>query len=211
MNKYTAAIIGSGPAGHTCAIRIAQLGGKVAVVERDHVGGICTNWGCTPSKSMIESAKVARVLRESNKYGISVPNYAVDFQKVAARRDHVIEKARKEVVQRLTHYGVDIYQGEAEVIAVVYSIPEVAEIGTVPTDLTGVSVYKVPFSANLRAQIGAYTEGFIKIWVKDNTVRTRHTLKSHGRLWNMRSARRLTFTNNETQSNLEGNPCLTYL
>lgn len=60
MSRYTAVVIGAGPAGHTCAIRLAQLGATVAIVERDYVGGICTNWGCTPSKSMIESAKIAR-------------------------------------------------------------------------------------------------------------------------------------------------------
>ncbi|MGL4650235.1 MAG: FAD-dependent oxidoreductase, partial [Caldilineaceae bacterium] len=58
---YTAIVIGSGPAGYSCAVRLTQLGAKVAIVERDYVGGICTNWGCTPSKSMIESAKIARV------------------------------------------------------------------------------------------------------------------------------------------------------
>jgi dihydrolipoamide dehydrogenase len=55
--------------------------------------------------------------------------------------------------------------------AIVYSMPEVAEIGTAPTDLKGVSVFKAPFSANLRARIEGYDEGFVKIWVKDNTVR----------------------------------------
>src|SRR5512147_817876 len=87
MTKYTAVVIGSGPAGHTCAIRLAQLGARVAVVERDYVGGICTNWGCTPSKSMIESAKIARTVRESSLYGVNVSGYSVDFHQVAARRD----------------------------------------------------------------------------------------------------------------------------
>jgi dihydrolipoamide dehydrogenase len=117
MDKYSAVIIGAGPAGHTCAVRIAQLGGKVAVVERDFVGGICTNWGCTPSKSMIESAKVARVVKESSKYGIDVSNFTIDFQRVAARRDEVIRKSRQEVRQLLQYHNVDMYQGEAEVVA----------------------------------------------------------------------------------------------
>ena len=71
MPKYSVIVIGCGPAGHTCAVRLAQLGAKVAVVERDYVGGICTNWGCTPSKSMIESAKIARVVREASRYGVN--------------------------------------------------------------------------------------------------------------------------------------------
>ncbi len=116
MNNYSAVIIGGGPAGHACAVRIAQLGGKVAVVERDYIGGICTNWGCTPSKSMIESAKVARVVKESSKYGIDVSSFMIDFQKVAARRDEVIEKSRQGLVQMLKHYDIDIYQGEAEIV-----------------------------------------------------------------------------------------------
>jgi len=116
MNKYTAVVIGSGPAGHTCAVRLAQLGAKVAVVERDYVGGICTNWGCTPSKSMIESAKIARIVRESGKYGVNVSSFTTDFKQVAARRDEVIAKARETVIHLLKHHGVDVYQGEAEVV-----------------------------------------------------------------------------------------------
>jgi dihydrolipoamide dehydrogenase len=116
MRKYTAVVIGSGPAGHTCAVRIAQLGGKVAVVERDYVGGICTNWGCTPSKAMIESAKIARVVKESGKYGVDVSDFTIDFRKVVARRDEVIRKERQDVVRLLKQHGVDLYQGEAEVV-----------------------------------------------------------------------------------------------
>lgn len=117
MHKYTAIVIGSGPAGHTCAIRMAQLGAKVAVVERDFVGGICTNWGCTPSKSMIESAKIARTVKESSRYGINVSGYSIDFRQVAARRDEVIRRARQAVIDLLGIHGVDIYQGEAEMLA----------------------------------------------------------------------------------------------
>jgi len=117
MSKYSAIVIGSGPAGHTCAIRLAQLGAKVAVIERDYVGGICTNWGCTPSKSMIESAKIARTVQESSQYGVNVSGYSIDFGKVAARRDEVIQRARQGVVDLLGAHGVDIYQGEAEMLA----------------------------------------------------------------------------------------------
>src|SRR5512142_1237081 len=115
MSKYTAVVIGAGPAGHTCAARLAQLGAKVAVVERDYVGGICTNWGCTPSKSMIEAAKIACTIRESAKYGIHVPAFQVNFKEVAARRDDVIVQSREAVAELLRHHGVDIYLGEASV------------------------------------------------------------------------------------------------
>ena len=117
MKKYTAIIVGSGPAGHACAVRLAQLWSRVAVVERDYVGGICTNWGCTPSKSMIESAKIARTVREAARYGVNVSSYWVDFKKVAARRDEVIHRARGIVTRMLEHYGVDLYHGEADLAA----------------------------------------------------------------------------------------------
>jgi dihydrolipoamide dehydrogenase len=114
--QYAAVVIGAGPAGHTCAVRLAQLGAKVAVVERDSVGGICTNWGCTPSKSMIEAAKIARVVKESARYGIHVPEYRIDFKEVAARRDEVIVQAREAVTGLLRRHIVDIFQGEASVV-----------------------------------------------------------------------------------------------
>lgn len=115
MKQYTAVVIGAGPAGHTCAVRLAQLGAKVAVVERDYVGGICTNWGCTPSKSMIESAKIARTVKESAKYGVNVDGFSIDFREVARRRDEVILKAREDVTALLQHHKIDLYRGEASV------------------------------------------------------------------------------------------------
>lgn len=117
MEKYDAVIIGAGPAGHTCAVRIAELGGKVAVVERDFIGGICTNWGCTPSKAMIESAKVAREVENSSRYGIKVKDYKIDFPFIAKRRNQVVLQTREYISDLLEHHDVDVYQGEAVVNA----------------------------------------------------------------------------------------------
>lgn len=136
MSKYTAVVIGAGPAGHTCAVRLAQLGAKVAVVERDYVGGICTNWGCTPSKSMIEAAKIARTVKESAKYGIRVPEFKVDFKAVARRRDQVIVESREEVTDLLRRSGVDIYLGEASVVG-----PGVIRIRKGKLDLDGYEMH----------------------------------------------------------------------
>jgi len=113
---YKAIIVGSGPAGYTAAIRLSQLGAKVAIVERDMVGGICVNWGCTPSKAMISSAKVLKTLKTAEHYGISVGEYKVDFQRVAARRDEVIFKSREEIRHLLEHWQVDIINGSANYV-----------------------------------------------------------------------------------------------
>ncbi len=112
MSTYKAVIVGGGPSGHSAAVRIAQLGGRVALVERDFIGGICTNWGCTPSKAMIESAKVAQVVNESARYGIHSGGAQVDFERVAARRDEVIQNTRAAITDLLLHHKVDLYQGE---------------------------------------------------------------------------------------------------
>ena len=114
MNKnYDVVIIGGGPSGHSSAVRIAELGGKVAIIERDFIGGICTNWGCTPSKAMIESAKVAYEAARAPDYGIEVGKVIVDFSKVAARRNKVVESTRAFITDLLRFHKVDIYQGEA--------------------------------------------------------------------------------------------------
>ncbi len=117
MKKYKAVIIGAGPAGHSCAVRIAEMGGRVAIVERDYIGGICTNWGCTPSKAMIESAKVAREVENSAHYGIKVQDFSIDFPLVAERRNAVVLNTREFITDLLNHHNIDIYQGEAFVEA----------------------------------------------------------------------------------------------
>lgn len=111
--NYDVIIIGAGPSGHSAAVRISQLGGRVAIIERDFVGGICTNWGCTPSKAMIESAKVAQEVKDSEKYGIKVQNYHIDFPSVANRRDQVVLNTRHSIEHLLKSHHVDIFQGEA--------------------------------------------------------------------------------------------------
>ena len=117
MKKYKAVILGGGPSGHSAAVRISQLGGKVALIERDFIGGICTNWGCTPSKSMIESAKVARTVADSKKYGVTVRDFAIDFSRVADRRDAVVKQTRNFVTELLNNNHVDIYQGEGKILS----------------------------------------------------------------------------------------------
>ena len=114
--KYKLVVIGSGPGGYTAAIRAAQLGAKVAIIEKDLVGGICTNWGCTPSKAMITSAKYAKYIHDSSKYGLEVAGMSVNFQKVAERRDKVMENSRNEIKHLLDHWKVDLIQGWGEIV-----------------------------------------------------------------------------------------------
>jgi len=114
--QYDLVVIGAGPGGYTAAIRASQLGMKVAIVERDLIGGICVNWGCTPSKAMISSAKYVRAARQAANYGINVGEIKVDFAAVAARRDKVITDSREEIRGLLAHWNVDMFQGYGSIL-----------------------------------------------------------------------------------------------
>ena len=70
MKKYDIVIIGGGPGGYVAAIRAAQLNKKVAVIESKHLGGICLNWGCIPTKSLLKNAEIFELIKYSNRYGI---------------------------------------------------------------------------------------------------------------------------------------------
>jgi dihydrolipoamide dehydrogenase len=112
---YDAIIIGGGPSGVAAATRIAQLGGKVAIIEKDKVGGVCVNWGCMPTKAMLASAKVVKEGFHAETFGIKVKT-SIDFKKVVAYRDAVIEKSREHAKQILESYGIEIIYGEGAMI-----------------------------------------------------------------------------------------------
>ena len=85
MIRYDLAVIGGGPGGYIGAIRAAQLGLKVCIIEREKLGGVCLNWGCIPTKALIKNAEVYSLIKQSEKYGINVQNITVDFKKNVKR------------------------------------------------------------------------------------------------------------------------------
>ncbi len=91
--NYDLIVVGSGPGGYVAAIRASQLGMKVAVVERAELGGICLNWGCIPTKSLLKSAQVFESLKHAADYGLAIDGEVkADFEKVVARSRGVAEK-----------------------------------------------------------------------------------------------------------------------
>ena len=72
MADYDVVVIGAGPGGYVAAIRAAQLGLSTAIIEDDNVGGVCLNWGCIPSKSLLRNAEVLELVKNAGEYGISV-------------------------------------------------------------------------------------------------------------------------------------------
>ena len=111
--KYTAAVIGGGPGGYVCAIRLAQLGVKTALIERAEVGGTCLNRGCIPTKSLLQSAKVYKTAKEAEIFGISCGEVTYDYKKVAARKDSVVSTLRRGVEGLVRGNRVDLIRGEA--------------------------------------------------------------------------------------------------
>ncbi len=85
MSDYSVVILGGGPGGYVAAIRAAQLGHKVAVVESTHLGGICLNWGCIPTKALLKNAEVLTTIRNAGKFGVDIPDFSVNWSKVVKR------------------------------------------------------------------------------------------------------------------------------
>ena len=76
---YDLIVIGSGPGGYVAAIRAAQLNLKTAIIEREHLGGVCLNWGCIPKKALIKSAEVLDTLQHAQEFGLTFDNLQVDY------------------------------------------------------------------------------------------------------------------------------------
>ncbi|MBS3783149.1 MAG: FAD-dependent oxidoreductase, partial [Anaerolineae bacterium] len=79
---YDITIIGAGPGGYVAAIRAAQLGLNVALVEKEHLGGVCLNWGCIPTKALLRNAEVVSLLDQGREFGFSVSDVELDFTAV---------------------------------------------------------------------------------------------------------------------------------
>ena len=114
---YDLIILGGGPAGYVAAIRAAQLGLKVACVEKDNVGGICLNWGCIPTKALLKSAEVFHLINNVEKFGISADNIQFDIKKIIKRSRDVSKKLTNGVNYLLKKNKVDLIKGHGKIIS----------------------------------------------------------------------------------------------
>ncbi|PKU25707.1 dihydrolipoyl dehydrogenase [Telmatospirillum siberiense] len=112
--SFDVVIIGGGPGGYVAAIRSAQLGFKTAVVEREHMGGICLNWGCIPTKALLRSAEVFRNMKHAESYGLSAQGIGFDLSKVVARSRGVANQLQSGVKHLMKKNKVTVFDGQGK-------------------------------------------------------------------------------------------------
>ncbi|QIG88432.1 dihydrolipoyl dehydrogenase [Chryseobacterium sp. POL2] len=113
--KYDIIVIGSGPGGYVTAIRAAQLGFKVAIVEKENLGGICLNWGCIPTKALLKSAQVFKYINHSEDFGLNKVEASFEFPNVIKRSRGVAENMSKGIQFLMRKNKIDVIMGAAKV------------------------------------------------------------------------------------------------
>jgi dihydrolipoamide dehydrogenase len=107
-------VLGGGPGGYVAAIRAAQLGMKTAVVEREHLGGICLNWGCIPTKALLRSSEINHLLHHLPEYGFAADNVRFDLDKVVKRSRAVAKQLSSGVAHLLRKNKVSVFDGQGK-------------------------------------------------------------------------------------------------
>lgn len=113
---YDIAFLGGGPAGYQGAVRAAQLGARVAVIEDKFVGGVCLNWGCIPTKTVRASAEVARAARRAREYGFKPMEVLPDIGAIIARKQRVVKGLRTSVERLFQAHRIDLVEGRGRLV-----------------------------------------------------------------------------------------------
>src|SRR3989338_2678931 len=112
---YDAVVIGSGPGGYECARRVAELGWEVIIVEKDKLGGTCTNYGCIPTKALHASASFYSNLKNAKRLGFEISPVKVNLESLYERKNRIVKIMCKGVEKILKDSSVEIINGEAKI------------------------------------------------------------------------------------------------
>src|SRR3984957_21121964 len=113
-DSYDLIVLGGGPGGYVAAIRAAQLGMKAAVVEREHLGGICLNWGCIPTKALVRTSEIYHLMHRLGDFGLSADNISFDPAKVVARSRAVAKQLSNGVGFLMRKNKIMVVAGEGK-------------------------------------------------------------------------------------------------
>src|SRR5580765_1308632 len=111
-DSFDLVVLGGGPGGYVAAIRAAQLGMRTAVVEREHLGGICLNWGCIPTKALLRTSELYHLMHHLDQFGLSAKDISFDAVKVVARSRAVAKQLSNGVAYLLKKNKVTVFDGE---------------------------------------------------------------------------------------------------
>ena len=115
-SNYDLVVIGSGPGGYVAAIRAGQLGLKTAIIEKEELGGVCLNWGCIPSKSLLKNAEILSYLNRAEEFGLKMDNFHADYSVAIDRSRKVVDRNTKGVAFLLDKNKVDHIKGAGKIV-----------------------------------------------------------------------------------------------
>src|SRR6185437_6432359 len=110
-NSFDLIVLGGGPGGYVAAIRAAQLGMKTALVEREHLGGICLNWGCIPTKALLRTSEINHLLRHLPEYGFAKVEARFELDKVVQRSRAVAKQLSQGVAHLMRKHKITVFDG----------------------------------------------------------------------------------------------------
>ena len=142
-------IIGGGPGGYVAAIRAAQLGAKVSIIEKGEFGGTCLNRGCIPTKVLYRNAEILNTLKNIDEFGINIDNYSIDVKQIQSRKDTIVNQLVSGVEQLLKANNIDIILGTASLkdkntVSILLNNGDLREISTKNIIIATGSIPSIP-------------------------------------------------------------------
>ena len=155
MEKFDIAILGGGPGGYVAAIRAAQLGKNVAIIDKDKLGGVCLNWGCIPTKALLKNAEVLHTIKNAKRFGIKVSDYEIDFTATIKRSRQTADRLSKGVEYLMKQNGITYLVGRGKL----KSANEIVVAGKNESQLVTADTILIATGARNRTFPGLETDG----------------------------------------------------